>query len=277
MRNDMKQFTVTALAGAAFLTGAIFSPVLAEEMKSYPAPEGHPLPEIISGFEYRNKETQALQLDDFQNPAFLWVDRGEELWSTVEGAAGKSCADCHGDAADSMKTAGAEFPKWNAAQGKPLSMESQINLCRTEQMQAEPWKLESEALLGMTAYVRHQARGVPVAVDLSEGEMQEWADRGKELYYTRVGQLDMACANCHEDNYGNHIRSDLLSQGQSNGFPTYRLKWQKIGSLHRRFKGCMDQVRATPYKRGGDEFLALEIYLAYRGIGLPVETPAVRQ
>ncbi|MHA1523658.1 MAG: sulfur oxidation c-type cytochrome SoxA, partial [Alphaproteobacteria bacterium] len=34
---------------------------------------------------------------------------------------------------------------------------------------------------------------------------------------------------------------------------------------------------AKPFKVGGDEFLALEVYLAYRGQGLPVETPAVRQ
>ena len=67
-----------------------------------------------------------------------------------------------------------------------------------------------------------------------------------------------------------------MSQGQSNGFPTYRLKWQGVGTLHRRFKGCMDQVRAKPYKRGSDEFLALEVYLAYRGVGLPIEAPAVR-
>ncbi|MEL6748553.1 MAG: sulfur oxidation c-type cytochrome SoxA, partial [Pseudomonadota bacterium] len=78
------------------------------------------------------------------------------------------------------------------------------------------------------------------------------------------------------NNYGNMIRADHLSQGQINGFPTYRLKWQGLGSIHRRFKGCMKQVRATPYKPGGDEFTALELYVASRGAGLSVETPAVR-
>jgi sulfur-oxidizing protein SoxA len=73
------------------------------------------------------------------------------------------------------------------------------------------------------------------------------------------------------------IRADTLSQGQSNGFPTYRLKWQKLGSLHRRFKGCNDQVRAEPYKRGSDEYVNLELYLAWRGQGLEIESPAVRQ
>ncbi|MEM1198207.1 MAG: sulfur oxidation c-type cytochrome SoxA, partial [Pseudomonadota bacterium] len=71
-------------------------------------------------------------------------------------------------------------------------------------------------------------------------------------------------------------RANTLSQGQGNGFPTYRLKWQKPGSLHRRFRGCNKQVRAKPYKTGSDEYLALELYVMYRGQGLPVETPAVR-
>jgi sulfur-oxidizing protein SoxA len=86
----------------------------------------------------------------------------------------------------------------------------------------------------------------------------------------------MSCAHCHEDNYGVMIRADHLSQGNTNGFPTYRLKWQGVGSLHRRFKGCMDNIRAEPYKRGSQEFTALEAYLAWRGQGLGVESPAVR-
>jgi len=277
MKRSLLNIGRRAVAAGILLTaGGITATAAAEERKSYPAPEGHPLTEIISGFEFRSAETQNLQLDDFDNPAFLWVDQGEVLWSEPDGAAGKACADCHGDASESMAKAGAEHPKWNAKLGKPANLENQINQCRTERMQADAWKYDSNELTGMTAYVRLQSRGAPVAVNLTEGAMQDWADRGKELYYTRVGQLDLSCSNCHEDNYGNYIRSDLLSQGQSNGFPTYRLKWQGMGSLHRRFDGCMKQVRATPYKRGGDEFLALEVYLAYRGVGLPVEAPAVR-
>lgn len=275
IRQHIGKWSGAALA--ALVAAGVSFGASAQDRKSYPTPEGHPLSEVISGYEFRTKETQALQDDDFQNPAFLWVDEGEELWSTAEGTAGKACADCHNDASESMKMVGATFPKWNEKLGKPVNLEQQVNMCRTENMGAEAWKYESRQMLSMTAYVKMQARGEPVNVDLAAGEMQKWSDKGKELYYTRVGQLDMACANCHEDNWGNQIRSDLLSQGQSNGFPTYRLKWQGMGTLHRRFKGCMDQVRATPYKRGSDEFLALEVYLAYRGVGLPVESPAVRQ
>ena len=130
-------------------------------------------------------------------------------------------------------------------------------------------------MTAITALIGLQSRGMPVNVKFDGDAAAQW-QKGKELYYTRVGQLDMSCSNCHEDNYGNMIRADHLSQGQTNGFPTYRLKNAKLNSIHGRFKGCMKNIRATPYKEGGEEFKALELYLASRGNGLTVETPSVR-
>ncbi|MES0811389.1 sulfur oxidation c-type cytochrome SoxA [Roseibium sp. SCPC15] len=240
------------------------------------APADHPLDEIISGWRFRSDETQALQMDDFDNPAFTSVDYGEELWETAEGTSGKSCATCHGDASESMKGVRASMPKWHEGKETLMTLENHINWSRQEHQGAEPWKWESPEMLAMTAYIGVQSRGMPVEVTV-DGNAEDWFKKGEELYYTRVGQLDMSCSNCHEDNYGNMIRADHLSQGQINGFPTYRLKWQGVGSIHRRFKGCMKNIRAVPFKPGSDEFKALELYLAWRGQGLSVETPSVRQ
>ncbi|MCB1471508.1 MAG: sulfur oxidation c-type cytochrome SoxA [Rhodobiaceae bacterium] len=241
------------------------------------APEGSPLaPDLISGWHYRTSETQALQTDDFQNPGFLWVEQGEQLWSAVDGSEGKSCQSCHGDASDSMKGVRAAMPKWSEKAGKPQTLEQHINLCRTERMGAEAWKWESDQMLGMTSYVGLQSRGMPMHVQ-TDGPMASWVDKGKELYYQRTGQLDMSCANCHEENNGKFIRADFLSQGHLNGFPTYRLKWQKVGSIHRRLKGCINDTRATPYDVGSDELIALELYVSSRGEGLAIESPSVRQ
>lgn len=239
------------------------------------APAGSPFERLYSGWRFRKAETQQLQMDDFENPAMPTVDIGEDLWNTVDGDAGKSCASCHNEADESMKGVKAQHPKWSDSRGKPHTLETQVNECREERMQAKKWKWESGNMLAMTAYIGVQSRGMPVSVDTS-GKMTKWNDMGKDLYYTRVGQLNMSCANCHEENFGKMIRADHLSQGQSNGFPTYRFKWGGLGSLHRRFKGCMENIRAVAYKRGSDEFIALETYLAARGSGLSVETPAVR-
>lgn len=239
------------------------------------APADSPFDEILSGWRFRTDETQALQLDDFENPAMISAQYGEELWSTADGADGKSCADCHGDASESMKGLRAQMPKWHEGKKTLFTLEDHINWSREEHQKAKPWKWESQEMVAMTAYIGLQSRGMPVNVK-TDGPAHEWWEKGKELYYTRVGQLDMACNHCHENNYGNMVRADHLSQGQINGFPVYRLKWQGMGSIHRRFKGCMDNIRATPYKRGSDEFTALELFLASRGQGLSVETPALR-
>jgi len=240
-----------------------------------PTVKDHPIEEIWSGYKYALTDTRDMQDDDFENPGMAWHDVGQELWTKVEGDAGKSCSSCHGDDASSMKGVGARYPVVDEKRGKLVNVEDRINICRTENMKAKPWKYDSSQSLGMTIYVKAQSRGIPVNVKV-EGTAKPYFDKGKAFYYERRGQLDMACAQCHETYFGQRIRMNTLSQGQSNGFPTYRLKWQKPGSLHRRFKGCNKQVRATPFNQGSDEYLALELYLAWRGAGLPVETPAVR-
>ena len=231
--------------------------------------------ELRSGYTYATPETQAIQDDDFENPGYIWIDYGEELWSTVDGEEGKSCGSCHGDAEGSMKTVGTRYPVFYEPRGKLINIEQRINICREEAMKAKPYKYESRELLAMTAYVRNQSKGSPMSVAI-DGPAAPFFEKGKAFYFERRGQLDMACANCHVDNPGMMIRANLLSQGMSNGFPTYRLKWQKLGSLHRRFRGCNKQIRAEPYPYGAEEYVNLELFLSWRSQGLPVETPAVR-
>ena len=236
-------------------------------------------PDAKSGYFWAAPSTQEMQDDDFSNPGYPTVDAAEEAWGTVMGSKGKSCASCHGDAAESMKGVGNSYPRYDEATKKPINIELRINRCLTDEMGAKAYKYESKAMLGMNAYVRTQSKGMPVvstAADESDALYPFWKS-GKEFFYERRGQLDMACKHCHEDNAGNVIRADTLSQGQSNGFPTYRLKWNGLGSIHRRFRGCNKNIRANPYGYGSDEYLALETYVAWRGRGLPVEAPAVRK
>lgn len=230
------------------------------------------LDEVVSGWVYRSDETQALQMDDFDNPSFVFVDQAIDEWSKVDGSEGKSCSSCHSDVED---FAGLRTQLPRVEDGKLVTMENLINECREDRMGAEKWKWSKGQMTAMTALIGLRSRGMPMNVKI-DGDAAPFWEKGKELYYTRVGQLDMACSNCHEDNYDTMIRADHLSQGQINGFPTYRLKNAKLNSIHGRFKGCMKNIRAEPYKEGSEEFKALELYLASRGEGLSVETPSVR-
>lgn len=240
-------------------------------------PEGHPLTELISGWHYRTPETRALEADSFQNPGMLGVEQGEEIWNTVEGTEGKSCASCHNDAATSMKGVGASYPKWHSASKRPINIELQINQCRVDNMGAEAYKFDKGGQKPLTAYIKHQSLGMPVNLNVEEGEMQAWLESGKEMYYKRTGQLNLSCASCHEKNNGKYIRADHLSQGNINGFPTYRLKQGTLISTHNRFRGCIRDTRAEYPDAFSDPLMALEVYVTWRGTGLAVETPGVRQ
>lgn len=240
------------------------------------APEGHPFDEVLSGWLFREAETRDLERDPFENPGMLAAEEGEQIWNTVEGTAGKSCASCHGDAAESMKGIAAHYPKWDADAKRPINIELQINKCREKNMGAEPYAFDKGGQKPLTTYIKHQSLGEPVSVDLTQGDLQAWWEKGKEVYYTRTGQLNLSCASCHEVNMGKMIRADHLSQGQVNGFPTYRLK-SGLTSLHNRFRGCIRDTRGAQPKAFSDELMALEVYVTWRGTGLSVETPAVRQ
>ena len=278
---------IAALLGAAAVTAgaALAEPVEDKltvngqiEMTTWTEPSpvvDDALPQLISGWHFRGTETRAMQADDFDNPGMIYVDGAREAWDTVEGEAGKSCASCHGDVAESMEGVRAVYPKWNEEAGEVRTLEMQVNACRTNNMEAEPLKYTGTDMTSMVALISSVSRGMPVNV-ATDGPAAETWEQGKELYYTRFGQLELSCANCHEDNYGRMIRADHLSQGHINGFPVYRLKNTKLNAVHSRFKGCVRDTRAETFSPGSPEFVALELYVASRGNGLSVEGPSVR-
>ena len=280
----MKLKAITAITAALLATTAIADEdaelVINGEIEivtktAAPAHLSDTLDEIMSGWRFRSEGTQAMQADDFDNPAMAAVDGALEAWNTVEGEKGKSCASCHGDVEESMVGIRAVYPKWNEKAGEVRTLAMQINDCRENQMGAEKYGYTSGDMAAMEALITVQSRGMPVNVAIDGPAAATW-EQGKELYYTRTGQLELSCANCHEDNYGNMIRADHLSQGQINGFPAYRLKNTKLNTVHDRFKGCIRDTRAETFKPGGPEFIALELYVASRGNGLSVEGPSVR-
>ncbi len=232
--------------------------------------------DLRSGYTYLSPDLQQQQNDELGNQGMLWVERGAAIWRTPAGGAGKACASCHGDAAASMKGVRAGYPRWSDAAGKPIDLEQRINLCRTRNMGAAAFDWESDALLAITAYVGRQSLGMTVALP-RDPRLEPYREAGEAFYNQRRGQWQLACGYCHVEQAGHHLRGDLLSQGQTNGFPIYRLLWDRMGSVQRMFRWCNEGVRAEPYAYGSDEYLGLEIYLAERGRGLPVETPGVRR
>ena len=227
-----------------------------------------------SGFDTMSPRIQAMQRDDQQNPGMLWVADGEVLWNKIFGIT-FSCAHCHGDAKKTMRGVAAHYPDWDPIEKKPVDLTQRINLCRTRHQLVLPLPPESEEMLGLEAYVAYQSRGMPLAPSTAK-ELEAPRERGRQQYEQRIGQLNLSCALCHDKLPGHVLAGATIPQGHVNGYPTYRLEWQGLGSLQRRLRNCLSGVRAEPPPFNSTEMVELELYLAARSAGLPLETPAVR-
>jgi sulfur-oxidizing protein SoxA len=268
------------LALRVFLTGAhlrlcAVPSLLVFALTASAAESQRPVPSK-SGIEFASADIRALQQDDFANPGMLWIVRGEKLWREAAGKESNSCASCHHDAQASMRGIATRYPLLDPGTARLINLEGRIMQCRERRQQAEPLRYESEELLALTAYVAHQSRGMPVNVTI------DWQNRhnfeaGRALYYRRVGQLNLSCAQCHAENWGKQLGPETLSQGHGNAYPAYRLEWQTVGSLHRRFRSCLSGVRAEMLPYGAPQYVDLELYLAWRANGLTIETPGVRR
>jgi len=234
-----------------------------------------PAGERRSGYDFMGRELRAMQDDEAANPGMLSVLDGAALWQQADGAAHKSCADCHGDAAVSMKGLAARYPAFDTVLKRPLDLEQRIDRCRTERQKASPLPFDSKELLALTAFVGHQSKGEPIAV-ADDPQTRPFIEAGSTLFERRQGQLNLSCAQCHDDNWGKRLAGAPIPQAHPTGYPLYRLEWQALGSLRRRLRNCLVGMRAEPYPDDAPEIVELEFYLAWRARGLPVETPAVR-
>lgn len=228
-----------------------------------------------SGYSYMASPTQALQDDDSQNPAMLWVKDGEAAWQLPNGSLGKSCANCHGDATKSMRGVAARFPAYSSTLGRVINLQQQLNFCRTSHQKAQALPLEHPTLIGLESFIALQSRGMPVRPS-TESALAVSQKQGEVLFRQRSGQIDLSCHDCHNHYAGRTLAGNSIPQAHPTGYPLYRLEWQSVGGLQRRLRNCMIGIRAEPYAFGSSEMVALEAYLALRAEGMQLEAPAVR-
>ena len=259
----MKRFTSYSLS-SIFLLLAIYGFMGA----AHSAP-----PSQQSSYELMSAENKAMQDDASLNPAMFWVGDGEALWQQKMGPQNKSCSTCHGDAKKSMRGVAIQFPK--VIKGKLQTLEGQINQCREGAQSAPALAYESKDLLALSAFIAFQSKGMPIAVS-ENSTNASYMKKGRQIFNERMGQLNLSCAQCHEDRAGLKLGGSPIPQGHPNAYPIYRLEWQTLGSLQRRLRNCMSGVRAHQFDYGSPEMAQLELFLMSRARGLPLESPGVR-
>ena len=235
-----------------------------------------------SGAEFMSPALQAMQRDESLNPGMLWVKQGADLWQapspsalTQSGTSTRACASCHGDASSTMRGVATRYPAFDAASQRPINLAQRINLCRVTQQQAPAWRAEGAELLALESYIAHQSRGLPITPP-TDARLQPFIERGQQRFVQRMGQLNLSCAQCHDERAGLRLGGNLIPQAHPTAYPVYRLEWQGVGSLQRRLRNCMSGVRAQAYPFGAQELVELELYLAVQAKGMALESPGVR-
>ena len=172
-----------------------------------------PTPPVVpkSGLDYASAEVRALQADDASNPGMLWVAQGEMLWSEVVGAEAKSCAQCHGLAPTSMKAVATRYPQVERRSQLLINLEGRINICRATHQGAPTLPYESAELIALTAYIAHQSRGLARQISITDGN-REYFMRGAALYRQRMGQMNLACTHCHDQNAGKTLLATTIDR-----------------------------------------------------------------
>lgn len=226
-----------------------------------------------SSYELMSPENKAMQDDPALNPAMFWVGDGDALWQQKLGPQNKSCSTCHGDAKKSMRGVATQFPK--VIKGKLQTLEGQINQCRVGAQSSPALAYESKDLLALTTLIAFQSKGMPIAVRENSANAS-FLKKGQQIFNERMGQLNLSCAQCHEDRAGLKLGGSFIPQGHPNAYPIYRLEWQTMGSVQRRLRNCMSGVRAQQFEYGSPEMAQLELFLMWRARGLPLESPGVR-
>ena len=235
-----------------------------------------PLQEFANGVYAIDPASRAQweAIEDFP-PYELDIEEGKRLFNTPF-KNGKTYASCFPNNGIGIRQ---NYPYYDKESGKVITLEAAINDCRVKNGE-KPLKWKKGAIAQISAYMAYTSRGNTINIKVPDdpGALAAY-NRGKQHFYAKRGQLNMACADCHVYNAGNRIRADILSPalGQVTHFPVYRSKWGELGTLHRRYGGCNKQVRAKPYKAQSDEYRALEYFHTYMSNGLKVNGPGARK
>jgi len=198
------------------------------------------------------------------------VDAGEELYNETKGI-----KQCFPDPA----IAG-EYPKFDAKKGQVVTLSVAIDDCLKAHGQ-KPWKLTKGKLADLEAFFAAKSKeaGKKVHITIPSKAAAAAYERGKKIYYSQRGYLKLSCATCHVQGAGNRVRRELLSPllGHTTHFPVYRLKWQGLGTLERRIKGCEKNQGENPHKPGSQWMNEMIYFMAYMSNGLPVDGPDIRK
>ena len=271
-------FKLLALFALFGIQAAIASPeqdrtrLIAQIKAAYPDIKSE---DYVHGALALDPDSMAQYKSIMQFPPFaMELERGEKLWKTPL-KRGQTYTEC---LPNGGRMIAGNYPKYDPAKGRVVTLERVINECRAANDEV-PYEYGDATTMGrLTAYLRTLSDGMKMNVKVEgEAALQAYED-GKKTFYSRAGQLNYSCANCHVDNVGNRLRSEILSPviGQATHWPVF-IGGDRLTTLQKRFERCHRDMRHVPDQAGSTRYDNLEYFLAYLSNGLPLQASVFRK
>ena len=209
-------------------------------------------------------------------PYELNVDRGEELFNQTF-KNGNTYGSCFENDGIGIRQ---NYPYFDTGRNKVVTLEGALNDCRVKNGEKPLSYFKGKELAHVSAYMAYTSRGNKFNVQIpNTSEALNAYEKGKKLYFTKKGQLNFSCADCHVYQTGTKLRADIPSPaiGHPTHFPVYRSGMGRLVTLHERFAGCLNRIRAKSFKGGSDELNKLEFFTTFMSNGLEVNGPGYRK
>jgi sulfur-oxidizing protein SoxA len=214
-------------------------------------------------------------IEDFP-PYEINIEDGEALFNQPF-KNGNTYASCFENSGIAVRQ---NYPYFDNDSGKVMTLELAINNCRKINGEKPLSYYKGGPMADISAYMAYTSRGKKFDVKIPNSqEALDAYEAGKKLYFTKVGQLNFSCADCHVYQTGTKLRADIPSPGigHTTHFPAYRSGAGRLVTLHERFAGCLNRVRAKPFKAQNEEYRNLEYFISYMSNGLEINGPGSRK
>ncbi len=216
---------------------------------------------------------QWLEIEEFP-PYELSIDDGEEYFAKTF-ANGKTYADCFENGGESIRH---NYPYFDTKTNQVITLELAINQCRSDNGEIALEYGQGE-LAAISAYMASSSRDNVFDVKVPNEAAYNAYLSGKEFFYSKRGQLNFSCADCHMNISGSKLRADVLSPaiGHPTGMPVYRSNWGELGTIGHRYRECNKNVRAEPFDYQSEAYRNLEYYQTLMSNGFVVNGPSSRK
>lgn len=277
----MKRIFIIVLA---LMTSHIIAPIVwagpSEDLVAYQKYFKNKFPDLsavdLSNGMYNFNQDKREQWEEIMSfpPYEIAIDNGKALFTTPF-KNGKTYASCFKNGGVAIAHT---YPRFDKKHGKVITLAAVLNECRVKNSE-KPLQYLKGKLAAILAYMADTSRGKPISVNVPDdpAALAAYKD-GKRIYFTRRGPRAFACYHCHWEAAGSRIRGNELSTavGQATHFPTYRSKWGGMGTIQRRYKGCMKNIGAKPLKQQTEAMNNLEYFHTFLSNGIPMNAPGTR-